>query len=85
MVRVHFFYFFDVKDAFELISHRRQALNQHTFLFPHILSTHTYHTKLEDFNKHEEMLIDIREKTDFADLKNSNTRNSLTSEFNVIE
>ena len=53
-------------------------------MFPHALKTNFYHDTLEDTNKHEEMLIDLRDEKDMSDLKNNVTRNSLTSEFTVI-
>ena len=53
-------------------------------MFPHVMTNHTYQHTLEDVNKHEEMLIDLRDAMDMSDLKNNVSRNSLTSDFTVI-
>ena len=53
-------------------------------MFPHFLKARSPNDVLEDVNKHEEMLIDLRDAMDMSDLKNNVSRNSLTSDFTVI-
>ena len=48
------------------------------------MQVHTTQDTLEDVNKHEEMLIDLRDSIDISDSKNNISRNSLTSEFTII-
>ena len=82
--RVHYFYWCNVEDILQLVTHQKQVLGQRTFIFPHFLQAHTVHDALLEVNKHDEMLIDLRKEMDMSDLKNNVTRNSLTSEFTVI-
>ena len=83
--RLHYFLWADIKNTLEFITHQRQALDQRTFMFPHVLKDHTHLHTLEDVEKREEMLIDLRDAKDMLDLKNNASRNSLTSELTVIK
>ena len=53
-------------------------------MFPSFLSAHTWTDNLGDYNKHEEMLIDLRDTKEIADLKLNVSKNSLSSELTVI-
>ena len=80
--RLHHFFWCEVKDVYNFIIRQRQELDQRTFMFPHILKDRTLFTAHVD--KHEEMLIDLRDAMDLSNLKSNASKNSLNSELPVI-
>ena len=59
--RLHYFHYCSAADTFKFFGHQRHALHKSTFIFPRFLSTHASSDTLGDVNKHEEMLIDLRD------------------------
>ena len=68
LARFHYFFWCNVKDVFEFVTHKRKALDQRTFIFPLFLKAHTHHCTFNNVSEQEEMLIDLRDAADISDL-----------------
>ena len=67
--RLSFFRWCCANDTFKFFDHQRHSLHKSTFIFPSFMSAHTHTSTLGFVNKHEEMLIDLRDAKEMADLK----------------